>query len=65
MILLIGLTPPHICVCSEPGPGFLTSCVVIMCCDYQKCKLNELLIDLNNQDKVKMGYILIMGGKSL
>jgi hypothetical protein len=45
--------------------GAMTWISNVMCCDYQKCKLSELIIDLNKQDKLKMGYILIMGGKNL
>jgi len=28
-IPLTGLTPPHICACPTPGPGFPLACVVV------------------------------------
>jgi hypothetical protein len=30
VITLTSLTQPHVCVCSPPGPGFLTSYVVVL-----------------------------------
>ena len=29
-IPLTGLTLPHVCTCTKPGPGFLTSYVVVL-----------------------------------
>ena len=31
-IPLTGITPPHCCTCPKPGPGFLTSHIVVFLC---------------------------------
>ena len=74
MIPLAGLTLPHFCVCTKPGPGFLTLYVVVIfelnefflhkqIRSDNPVKLRRMSMSVSCMEKELLLAIILLGGK--